>query len=274
MRRLFLFLLLFNTLACAPFAMEVNYTNLGLLSPAKQGKIENWVQHGIQSTFSTLGPLKQQTLPVTLKPRYFAFEPVPWASVKRGKVDGIELHFDRYASLKVLIKDWSLYHELAHLYHPLFDYDNFWLSEGLATYLQNIIMLDNGIINHKEFISRLRAGLERGALQTSTIKGPLNVISENMWSLNAQQRVYWSGVAFFVEAELALKAQTTPYNSISKLINAYQRCCKKSNHSARQFILELDKLSRSVIFSNLYSRYSQRTTFPLINEQQLIQLRF
>ncbi|WP_238937611.1 M61 family metallopeptidase [Pseudoalteromonas sp. S16_S37] len=179
-----------------------------------------------------------------------------------------------FASLKALINDWSLYHELAHLYHPLFDYENFWLSEGLATYLQNIIMLDGGIISHDEFIARLKAGLARGEQQTRTIDDPLSYVADNMWALKAQQRVYWSGVAFFIEAELTLKTQTMPYKSITQLIDTYQTCCKKPNQSARQFLLELDKLSRSAIFSNLYNQYSKRTDFPAINKQQLIQLRF
>ncbi|WP_238937610.1 hypothetical protein [Pseudoalteromonas sp. S16_S37] len=93
MRRIILSLLLLNASFYKVYAMEVNYIDLEKLTTSQQNKIKNWVQHGIESTFNTLGPLKQHTLPVNLKPRYFAFEPVPWASVKRGKVDGIELHF-------------------------------------------------------------------------------------------------------------------------------------------------------------------------------------
>ncbi|BBN81700.1 hypothetical protein PA25_16850 [Pseudoalteromonas sp. A25] len=256
------------------FAVEIDYINLSKLTHERQNKVKNWVEHGVRSTFVTLGPLNQKRLPVTLKPRYFAFEPVPWASVKRGQNDGIELHFHRYASTQSLLKDWSLYHELAHLYHPLFSYDNFWLSEGLATYLQNIIMLNNGVVDHQEFLMRLKAGLQRGALQTNHITGPLNIVSDNMWSLNAQQRVYWSGTAFFIQAQLALKKHNSPYKTIEALVKKYQSCCKHPTHSAKQFIAHLDKLSQSAIFSTLYSQYIKRTDFPKISNLQLSQLRF
>ncbi|OHU96865.1 hypothetical protein BIW53_04415 [Pseudoalteromonas byunsanensis] len=255
-------------------AVEVQYTNLSSLSESHQQKVENWIDSGLRSTFKTLGALKQNVLPVKLQPRYFALEPVPWASVKRGKFDGIELHFHRYASESSLIKDWTLYHELSHLYHPLFDYDYFWLSEGLATYLQNIIMLDNGIISYSEFKERLSAGLKRGRQQSYAIKGPLSEVANDMWQLGAQQRVYWSGTAFFIEAELALKAQTGAYTSVVELIKQYQQCCKRANHSAQQFLTTLDKLSKSAIFSTLFNSYAMRQDFPVITQSQLNLLRF
>ncbi|CAH9058384.1 hypothetical protein PSECIP111854_02191 [Pseudoalteromonas sp. CIP111854] len=259
-------------------AFEVTYVNLEKLNTPQQNKVKNWVAHGINSTFKTLGPLTQQTLPVILKPRYFAFEPVPWASVKRGIddniYDAIELHFHRYASEKALIYDWSLYHELSHLYHPLFAYKDFWLSEGLATYLQNIVMLENGIINHNEFKARLKAGLKRGQQQTNRIKGPLNQVANNMWALGAQQRVYWSGVAFFIHAQLELKKHTGKYKTIADVIRQYQQCCKRSTHSAKQFLAQLDKLSKSAVFSTLYHQYSYRMDFPNISTKQLNQLLF
>ncbi|WP_199886146.1 M61 family metallopeptidase [Pseudoalteromonas sp. T1lg23B] len=255
-------------------AVEVQYTNLSSLNEAHQQKVENWIDNGLKSTFKTLGVLQQSVLPIELRPRYFAFEPVPWASVKRGRFDGIELHFHRYASESSLIKDWTLYHELSHLYHPLFAYEHFWLSEGLATYLQNIIMLDNGIISYNEFKERLSAGLNRGRQQSYSVKGPLSEVADDMWQLGAQQRVYWSGTAFFIEAELALKEQTGPYTSIAQLIKQYQQCCKHANHTAKQFLTTLDKLSKSAIFSNLFNTYAMRKDFPLITQTQLNMLRF
>ncbi|MCF6434021.1 hypothetical protein [Pseudoalteromonas sp. MMG022] len=261
-------------LANSTQAVEVQYTNLSSLSESHQKKVQSWIDNGLKSTFKTLGPLKQPVLPVFLQPRYFAIEPVPWASVKRGRFDGIELHFHRYASESSLIKDWTLYHELSHLYHPLFDYEYFWLSEGLATYLQNIIMLDNGIIDYSEFKQRLRAGLKRGRLQSYSIKGPLSEVANDMWQLGAQQRVYWSGAAFFIEAELALKQQTGPYKSIAQLIKQYQQCCKQANHTAKQFLTTLDKLSKSAIFSSLFNTYAMRQDFPVITQTQLNRLRF
>ena len=251
---------------------KVDFIGLSELNETQQVKVKSWINHGLDATEKTLGPLKQKTVPIYLKPQYFAFEAVPWAEVIRGELDGVELQFSRYASFKQLKNDWTLYHELAHLYHPLLDYKNFWLSEGLATLLQNQIMKDSGIITYNNMMMRLKAGLERGQSNTHRLShlqdARLASVSSNMWQLNAQQRVYWSGVAFFIEAQYQLKLQQAQYNTIAELLKAYQACCRAlEQQSGRQFLQELDKLSKTAVFSNLYLKYRNRTDFPKLKQK-------
>jgi len=253
---------------------KADYIGLAELNQSQQERVKNWIKHGLDATQKTLGPLKQKAVPIHLKPQYFAFEAVPWAEVIRGEQDGVELQFSRYASLEQLKSDWTLYHELAHLYHPLLNYEDFWLSEGLATFLQNLIMKDSGVISYDNMMMRIRAGLERGKANTyrlSHLKDTrLGSVSRNMWQLNAQQRVYWSGVAFFIEAQYQLKQQQAEYKTIVELIGAYQACCKAAaQQSGKDFVIELDKLSRTAIFSKLYVKYRELKTFPSLDQAQL-----
>ncbi|WP_282131701.1 hypothetical protein [Pseudoalteromonas aliena] len=266
--KLFLVLLL-STIAFNTLSIEVVIHNLSSLSNNGQKTVSTWVNQSVEKTKNTLGPLQQSILPIYLKPQYFAFEPVPWATVKRNNPDGLELHIDRYASLKAFTKDWTLYHELAHLYLPLLPYSGFWLSEGFASYMQNVIMRDSGIITQPQFVQRLNAGFDRARLQTRTKNQPLDKLSADMWRQRAQQRVYWTGAAFFVEADLALQKQG---KTVAHVIKAYQVCCKASRSDAKTFIKNLDKLSKSSVFSNLYVKYNSRTDFPTITKSQLNQL--
>lgn len=249
----------------------IKYQHLDALSLSHQQKIKEWISFGITSNELVLGEPFQSYYQFDLKPRYFSTEPVPWARIVRGTPDTVELHFNRYASLVSLKNDWTLYHELSHLYHPLFDYSDFWLGEGLATYLQNIVMFKNNLINRDEFYTRIKAGLSRGKVNTKINSGRLSDISENMWQLKAHQRMYWSGVAFFIEAEHALKALNKP--SLVALIKQYQHCCainaKAHTGNAGDFLSELDKLSRSGIFTSLYRRYRDREDFPEITDPQI-----
>jgi len=88
-----------------------------------------------------------------------------------------------------------------------------------------------------------------------------------MWKQRAQQRVYWTGAAFFVEADLALHKQG---KSVAAIIKQYQLCCRAARTSAKTLIKELDKLSRSSIFTTLYdAQYNTRTDFPVITKTQL-----
>jgi hypothetical protein len=251
---------------------KADFIGLSELNEAQQIKVKNWINHGLVATQRTLGPLIQKNVPIYLKPQYFAFEAVPWAEVVRGELDGVELQFSRYASLKQLKNDWTLYHELAHLYHPLLNYEDFWLSEGLATFLQNQIMKDSGIITYDNMMMRLKAGLERGQSNTYRLShlndARLASVSSNMWQLNAQQRVYWSGVAFFIEAQYQLKLQQAQYQTIAELIKEYQACCKASEQqSGRQLLMALDKLSKTAVFNNLYLKYKNRTDFPKLKQK-------
>lgn len=249
----------------------VKYQYLDTLSLSHQQKIKEWISFGITANELVLGEPLQSSYQFDLKPRYFSTEAVPWARIVRGTPDTVELHFNRYASLASLKNDWTLYHELSHLYHPLFDYSDFWLAEGLATYLQNIVMFKNNLITHDEFYTRIKAGLSRGKVNSKINSGRLSDVSENMWQLKAHQRVYWSGVAFFIEVEHALKAHNKP--SLVALIKQYQHCCAINSNAhtnnASDFLRELDKLSRSALFTNLYRRYRDREDFPEIADSQI-----
>ncbi|TMN42159.1 M1 family metallopeptidase [Pseudoalteromonas sp. S2755] len=273
--KLLMLILSFNLIASTQ-ATEIEIEYKSWISSSDRQHVETWLKHGVETTEHTLGVLQQQTLPFIIEPSLFASEPVPWGTVQRGKPDAILLQIKRFTSSRVLIKDWTLYHEIAHLYHPLLDHADFWLAEGLATYLQNVIMLENDIFNVDEFRARLISGLSRGAKNTQLNKGALQAMSEQMWSLNAQQRVYWSGVAFFMEAEIALQ-DVGNKNTIKALISSFQRCCKSSlisgdRISGRLFIASLDKLSKTTIFSNLYANYKQRKDFPALSKAQIYSL--
>lgn len=263
-----LFALCFN--CAAQVSTQIQPHGLTRLSDNQQQRIVKWLNSSVEKTQASLGPLPHALLPIYLHPRYITFEPVPWGSVKRGDPDGIELHFDRFASLRQLNDDWTLYHELAHLYLPLLPYSAFWLSEGFATYMQNRIMHDNKVINSGQFIQRLSAGLERGRNQTRKMSQPLSELSADMWQHGAQQRVYWSGAAFFIEAELALQQQGS---SLAQLIKRYRNCCYSKTASAKELISTFDKLSQSAIFTTLYARYYQRTDFVQLSREQLKSLR-
>jgi hypothetical protein len=85
-----------------------------------------------------------------------------------------------------------------------------------------------------------------------------------MWNQGAQQRVYWTGAAFFVEADLELHQQG---QTLAEIIKAYQLCCRTARSSAKTFIKDLDKLSRSSIFTSLYAEYKNRTDFPNVTKK-------
>jgi len=135
--------------------------------------------------------------------------------------------------------------------------------------MQNVIMRDSGIITQPQFVQRLNAGFDRARLQAKTKTQPLNKLSADMWKQRAQQRVYWTGAAFFAQADLELQKQGL---TVAGIIKQYQACCRPARSNPKTFIEELDKLSGSSVFTTLYAKYNTRTDFPDINKEELNRL--
>ncbi|KZN38896.1 hypothetical protein N480_11745 [Pseudoalteromonas luteoviolacea S2607] len=241
-------------------------------SPQQQAVIFEWLNYGVDAVEKTLGPMAQSTVPISVS-MTSAKEPVPWGQVVRGHIDEINMRIGEFNSIDDLTSDWTLYHEFSHLYHPLFAYQDFWLAEGLATYFQNVVMLQNGIYSKAEFLRRIQDGLERGKVATRSHMGQLDKVSVNMWRLRAYQRVYWTGAAFFVEAETLLKKAGAKY-TVAQILAMYQVCCRSgesegASKSAYKFVARLDSLSGTKVFLPLYKRYRYAKGFPNINNEQL-----
>ena len=239
------------------------------LPKSTQHAIHQWITFAIDATQAQLGPLEANSYAFEIEAKWLANEPVPWAQINRSKPNRVVLTIDRFAELEELKHDWTLYHELAHLYLPLTEANSIWLNEGFATYMQQHIMLKQGLLNQMQYFERIRAGLKRGEIQTRRIKGTLSEVADNMWQLNAYQRVYWSGAAYFIEAEIALLKRKT---SLSKIILACTPCVQSSETlTGIELVTLLDRYSQSQIFSQLYFKYRTKTHFPVITDAQIKQ---
>jgi len=71
------FVLLLSISSFNVLAVEVVIHNFNSLSSNAQKTVSTWANQSVEKTQNTLGPLKQTTLPIYLKPQYVAFEPLP-----------------------------------------------------------------------------------------------------------------------------------------------------------------------------------------------------
>jgi len=242
------------------------------LTHTHQQKFKSWVDDTLALVENTLGTLPQSHLPVTLKTKSFTTEPVPWGQVERGvnqQIDGLYLVANRHAKLSQLTYDWTLYHEISHLYLPYLDYPSFWLSEGFATYMQNVIMLENQVFDRAEFIARMKSGLKRGKENTFSAQGKLSSVTYMMREKRAFKRVYWSGTAFFIEADIRLQTHGT---SLIEVVGKFAHCCKGEVDSGSELVKALDKLVGHRVFVPLYYQYKDRLDFPTIESTLIYQL--
>ncbi|MCL1137015.1 hypothetical protein [Shewanella pneumatophori] len=176
---------LFGLLSFQSMAAEIDIAEIDIIDisvpDAEKVKVKLWVDHGLDAVSKTLGPLPQKRIEIEVIQQRNAREPVPFAEVIRDNPIKVKLTVDAFATLDDFIEDWTLYHELSHLYLPYLDYPSFWLTEGFATYMQYVVMLNSQIINRQSFIERMRDGFIRGANQIKKHPGRLADVADDMW---------------------------------------------------------------------------------------------
>lgn len=248
---------------------EYVWTSTASLPPATEEKVNAWLSNGVNASQSLFGTLPQQKLYFTIRPLANASEPVPWGQVSRDGKNTITLHVDTSTTKEQLLNDWTLYHEIAHLYLPFLDARSTWISEGFATYIQNISMLNHRVIGQQEFIERINAGLIRGRINANKVTGNIEHVSEQMRANRAYMRIYWTGAAFFIKADNLLQTQGT---DLITVISTYASCCLTPKDSGEALMKQLDKVSETTIFSTLHTQYIATEVFPEIQMADIIQL--
>lgn len=252
------------------FIIKVAATEIKIVSHELSNQqykiVDNWLVHGINTVERTLDEIPEKTIHFTITKHSNAREPVPWAQVIRGNPNIVKLHIDQYANINQLTKDWTLYHELAHLYLPYLDDESFWINEGFATYIQYLTMFQGRVLTKENYINRMLNGLKRGKKQTKSSPGRLSDVTANMWQLKAYKRVYWTGAAFFIEIEQQLIQRK---QNLANIIAKYSKCCLKKDAQGNALMRDLDNISDTDIFTTTYQRYLHRKDFPTISDKSL-----
>lgn len=151
-------------------------------------------------------------------------QPVQFGLTKRGGGASILLFFGDRAAADSLDDDWVTVHELSHLLHPRVPAADRWLSEGIATYYQEVLRARFGWKTPEQAWARIAQGFESG--RRSGTDRSLSDEARDMHQTAAYTRVYWGGTAFVLAADLALRERG------SSLDAAIARCLRDVQHTA------------------------------------------
>lgn len=211
------------------------------------------------------GGFPQAQLQVLVVPLPGVDRPVPWGEVTRGGGSAVHLLIGAEASQAALREDWTAWHEFSHLLHPYLGQRGRWLTEGLASYYQNLLRARSGEFSAIEAWRRLRAGFERGISASADSSTPLE-LSAARRERGSTMRVYWGGAAFWLETDLRLQATG---DSVSALLRRYRAgrrpldCCA----SVEGFVEALDGLAPSAGIESRWREYADSRAFPLSEER-------
>ena len=234
---------------------------LGGVNDSEREKLVEWITYGVKSMFALYGkyPLTdQQVVIFAIGPSTYA---VPWGEIKRHGGNAAHLYVDQTRSIGNLIKDWTLIHELCHMIHPFINLKGRWLSEGIATYYQNVIQARVGTLSEVKAWKKLHEGFQRGINKTEPGINLIEVSSKMRKNRN-YMRVYWSGVALALKADWILRK--SGQGSLDEIFLELQDCCldQYQTWTPEEFIARLDELSGTRHFSGLYNTYAYSDQFP------------
>jgi hypothetical protein len=180
--------------------VEVEIAHLGV--EPSDDQIDRWLGRAVNAA-SSLGSFPRARIQFVITPVDVPDDDVVFGMLRRGGGASVLLVPSANATREGLDHDWVAIHELSHLWLPRFAPQDRWLSEGFATYLQEVLPARCGFQAESRAWRRLAEGFDRG--RRSGTGRALSAESRDMDQTGAYFRVYWAGAAFALEADMRLR---------------------------------------------------------------------
>jgi predicted metalloprotease with PDZ domain len=239
---------------------RIRLAAIGDLSASQREKIDMWIEETVTTVSSVNGHFPQPQPQVLVIPIGARKRPVVGALVMRGGGLAAEFYIDETRPLREFTADWKATHEFSHMLVPYISSRDRWLSEGLASYYQNVLRARNGRLTETEAWQKLYEGFKRG--EKGTHGGSLAQATRSGW--RSTMRVYWSGAALMLMADMQLREASGGRQSLDTALKSLSACCMENGKTwrARDMFRQLDQLTNTKIFSQLYEQYVHDDSFP------------
>lgn len=178
--------------------------------------------------------------------------PVFFGLTTRGGGAAISLFVDSFADDEELIGEWVAVHELAHLGLPWMREGERWLSEGLATYYQNVLRGRTGLLDERETWKSIAGGLRRARAEAR---------SSYVW-------LYGSGAAIALRVDVDLRRRPAPRcASLDEALAAYRaRYPLDDDVGAAEVTARLDERCGDERFAEGADRWRRGEAFAGVDE--------
>jgi len=238
---------------------------LDTLSPTTRAAIVPFVTRAAQTAAQIGGAFPGDRAQLVLAPQPGAGG-VRFGMVARGGGASVVFVFGRDSTEGELIESWEPGHELTHLRTPFVTRSDRWLTEGIATYYQEVLRARAGTTTPQHAWKRLVTGLSRGA-EVGTGR-TLRQESKDMYDSGAFQRVYWAGaaVAFLIDVEL--RRVTENATSLDTVVSGLQQCCARDARAwtVSDMIARMDQIAGHDVVQRVSGQHLDRAEFPALAE--------
>lgn len=231
----------------------------------KEAEIIAWVQATADTVRLAYGRFPNPDAKVIVIPSrenaWGGDSPVIFGRVTRRGGETIELFVDPDRPISEFYDDWTATHEFSHLMLPLLSQRYRWISEGFATYYQNVLMARSGRYTPELAWQRLTEGFERGRESRPELS-PNDAAAGGI--RQARMKIYWSGAAIALLADVELRKRSNGTESLDSVLGQLQECCLPSRRrwSGTQLFEKLDSFLDTPAFMPLYRRYANEDGFP------------
>ncbi|MFP6835755.1 MAG: hypothetical protein VB948_06555 [Pseudomonadales bacterium] len=190
---------------------------------------------------------------------------VPFGYVIRDGGEAVRFFVDAGRPLVDYLGDWTATHEFSHLLLPYISSRDRWISEGFASYYQNVLLARRGVYTEQEAWRRLHRSFERAR----AIKNPpmLNRMSDRpFWEM--RMLIYWSGAALALTADVELRRLSDSTESLDSVLGRLQACCLPSERSwtGDELFSTMDTLTEYPVFEDLFRRYAYNRGMPSLED--------
>jgi predicted metalloprotease with PDZ domain len=239
---------------------QIRLAALGDLTDDQNEKFRIWIKESVlavASVFDSFPQSQPQVLVIPVGRRRMA---ALGAQVIRGGGMAVVLMVDENRLLEEFTGDWTATHEFSHMLFPYISSRDRWLSEGLASYYQNVLRARNGRLTETQAWQKLYEGFKRG--EKGTHGGSLAQASRDGW--RSTMRVYWSGAALMLQADMQLRETSGGRQSLDTALQSLSYCCLENGRTwrAKEMFAKLDELTGTEIFSALYDEHVHAESFP------------
>jgi len=228
-----------------------------------EAQVLDWLRGAAAAVTRLYGRFPVASLQVVVVPGARSNTPVPSAYVLRGGGPAAHFFINQRRPTEEFRADWSAVHELSHLLLPYVHSEDAWLSEGVASYYQSVLLARAGVIGTQEAWQSMHAAFEHARRELGT--GTLVDATERMYRNGRFMRVYWEGAAIMLLADQRLRARGS---SLDAVLDELQRCCLSPDigwHAA-DLMRRLDWLAGGSEFADLYEEQVKSDAFPDLSE--------
>ena len=227
------------------------------------GDMRRWIAEAVGAVASVHGTFPRRHAQVLVVPSSRGGSAVPWGQVLRGGAPAAHFFVNPTRPLKEFRADWTASHEFSHFLLPFVRRADAWVSEGFASYYQNVARARGGMLSHEQAWDKLDKGFARGIAGTRSHRS-LRVASRWMRQNGDYMRVYWSGAAIALLADVELRRQSDNAQDLGAALGALAGCCLDPGRSwsADELFTQLDRLTGRRIFRGLLEAHVDSAHFP------------